>query len=76
MKPVALSHLFSDCMSVNPVTILPIPCTVGTAVGSLGDREIVKEAQHSQPHPGIGPINCLFVSEVNRTCVNGDLMTC
>lgn len=68
MKPDTLSrqHVSSESPS-KPDTILPTTCVV--AAVSWGIESIVKEAQQTQPDPGNGPPNRLFVPDSARSQV-------
>ncbi len=67
-KPDTLSRLHSPATSSGePETIIPATCIVGAASWDI--EAVVKEAQKTQPDPGTGPPNRLFVPEAIRSQV-------
>ena len=68
VKPDALSRQFSSTDMPNSVeNILPPSCVVAGPTWQI--ESIIREALHSEPDPGNGPPNCLFVPEAVRSKV-------
>ena len=65
-KPDALSRQ-SDRETFKPENILPASCIVAAVSWRVG--ALVKQAQHTQPDPGNGPPNRLFVPDSARSQV-------
>lgn len=67
-KPDALSRLhIADCSDAPPETIIPTSCILAAAHWDI--EKVVSDAQHSEPDPGTGPPNCLFVPSSARSQV-------
>lgn len=67
-KPDALSRQFApEEGESTPDTILPASCMLGAVTWEI--ERVVREAQHTQPDPGGGPLNRLFVPLAVRSQV-------
>jgi len=68
VKPDALSRLYApEETPSKPDTILPPSCVVAAVTWQI--KSLVKEAQRTQPGPGNGPVNRLFVPDSVRSQV-------
>lgn len=56
-----LSHKFSVDDQGTATNILPSSCIAG--VKDLETEHVICNAQGTEPNPGMGPQNCLFVPE-------------
>lgn len=60
-------HESSDSTTLNPDMILPPYCVITAAHWDI--EKVVREAQRTDPDPGNGPPNCLFVPNSARSQV-------
>lgn len=68
VKPDALSRLFSNSdSSQQPENIIPSTCIVANVCWEIEAK--IKEAQNTEPDPGNGPANCLYVPSSVRSQV-------
>lgn len=66
IKPDALSRLYSpDDSDRSPVSILPPSCSIASVTWEMED--LIKQAQLSEPDPGTGPPNKIFVPTAVRS---------
>uniref|UniRef100_A0A8C6L3L3 Gypsy retrotransposon integrase-like protein 1 n=1 Tax=Nothobranchius furzeri TaxID=105023 RepID=A0A8C6L3L3_NOTFU len=67
VKPDALSRQYSSDREPEPATILPPSCIIGSITWDIKDK--VLEAQKTEPDPGNGPPNQIFVPSTVRASV-------
>uniref|UniRef100_A0A8C6W051 Gypsy retrotransposon integrase-like protein 1 n=1 Tax=Nothobranchius furzeri TaxID=105023 RepID=A0A8C6W051_NOTFU len=61
VKPDALSRQYASDREVEPTTILPASCIVGSIAWDITNKALEAEAQQQEPDPGTGPPNKVYV---------------